>query len=409
MGKASTPKRGGAASSGPYDRKSSNKSAGSGSSAAANTNIFRFDKDYGQHILKNPGISDAIVEKAYLKPTDVVLEVGPGTGNITVRALEKAKKVIAVELDPRMGAEVTKRVQGTPLAKKLEVILGDVIKMPELPACDALISNTPYQISSPLIFKMLAMKNPPRVAVLMFQREFAKRLVAKPGDALYSRLSVNVNFWSTCKHIMKVGKQNFKPPPKVESDVVRIEPLVGAARPNIAFEEFDGLLRIVFNRKNKTLRAGFWQKEVLALCERNYKVYCSLNNIAIDETVDPTDKDVAMDTAMDVEMDVDDDDDEAGPDATEKKNGGNGWIGGDGDDDDDDEDMPVFFKELGAVDDKDKTPSRNPKSRVAMIVRDKVEKVLTVTDLADKRARQCDQNDFLKLLLAFHEEGIHFS
>lgn len=66
-----------------------------------------------------------------------------------------------------MGAEVTKRVQGTPLAKKLEVILGDVIKMPELPACDALISNTPYQISSPLIFKMLAMKNPPRVAVLM--------------------------------------------------------------------------------------------------------------------------------------------------------------------------------------------------------------------------------------------------
>lgn len=66
-----------------------------------------------------------------------------------------------------MGAEVTKRVQGTPLAKKLEVILGDVIKMPEMPSCDALISNTPYQISSPLIFKMLSMPNPPRVAVLM--------------------------------------------------------------------------------------------------------------------------------------------------------------------------------------------------------------------------------------------------
>jgi len=106
---------------------------------------------------------------------------------VTVRALEKAKKVIAgmvlrcfrgeiqrltripqtVELDPRMGAEVTKRVQGTPLAKKLEVILGDVIKMPEMPPCDALISNTPYQISSPLIFKMLSMPNPPRIAVLM--------------------------------------------------------------------------------------------------------------------------------------------------------------------------------------------------------------------------------------------------
>lgn len=69
-----------------------------------------------------------------------------------------------------MGAEVTKRVQGTPLAKKLEVILGDVIKMPQIPPCDALISNTPYQISSPLIFKMLSMPNPPRVAVLMVRR-----------------------------------------------------------------------------------------------------------------------------------------------------------------------------------------------------------------------------------------------
>lgn len=250
----------------PYDRKGGG--GGGGNGKATNTNIFKFDKDYGQHILKNPGISDAIVDKAFLKPTDVVVEIGPGTGNITVRALEKAKKVIAIDIDPRMGAEVTKRVQGTPLAKKLEVILGDVIKMPEMPPCDALISNTPYQISSPLIFKMLAMPNPPRVAVLMFQREFAKRLVARPGDALYSRLSVNVNFWATCKHIMKVGKQNFKPPPKVESDVVRIEPLIGSARPNIAFEEFDGLLRIAFNRKNKTLYAGFNQKEVLNMCER---------------------------------------------------------------------------------------------------------------------------------------------
>jgi 18S rRNA (adenine1779-N6/adenine1780-N6)-dimethyltransferase len=74
MPKAAKQKRGGAAS-GPYDRK-----AAKGSSSA-NTNIFRFDKDYGQHILKNPGISDAIVDKAYLKPTDVVVEVGPGTGN----------------------------------------------------------------------------------------------------------------------------------------------------------------------------------------------------------------------------------------------------------------------------------------------------------------------------------------
>jgi len=73
MGKVKTPRRA-VASTGPYDRKAASKSA-------ANSNIFKFDKDFSQHSLKNPGISDAIVEKAFLKPTDVVLEVGPGTGN----------------------------------------------------------------------------------------------------------------------------------------------------------------------------------------------------------------------------------------------------------------------------------------------------------------------------------------
>jgi len=97
-----------------------------------------------KHILKNPNISEAIVNKADLKPTNVVLEVGPGTGNLTVRILEKAKKVIAVELDPR-AAEVTKRVQGKPEQKRLEVMLGDVIKT-ELPPFDVCISNTPYQV-----------------------------------------------------------------------------------------------------------------------------------------------------------------------------------------------------------------------------------------------------------------------
>src|SRR4051794_2813545 len=90
---------------------------------------------------------------------------------------------------------------------------------------------------------------------------------------------------------------------------------------------------------------------------------------------------------MDVDMDVDGDDDGADEEA-----------GLGNDDDDDDEDMPIFFKELGAVDEV-KTPSRNPKSKVAVIVRTKIDKVLESTGLADKRARMCDQNDFLKLLI----------
>lgn len=74
-----------------------------------------------------------------------MLEVGPGSGNLTVKILEKAKKVIAVELDPRMAAELTKRVQGKPEQKRLEVLLGDVMKT-EVPYFDVCISNTPYQV-----------------------------------------------------------------------------------------------------------------------------------------------------------------------------------------------------------------------------------------------------------------------
>lgn len=139
MAKVKTPKRAGASSS-PYDRPSKSKTS-------ATNNVFKFNTNVGQHILKNPGVSDAIVDKAFLKPTDTVLEVGPGTGNLTVRILDKAKKCICIELDPRMAAEVTKRVQGKPEQKKLEVLMGDVIKM-ELPQIDVCISNTPYQVSS---------------------------------------------------------------------------------------------------------------------------------------------------------------------------------------------------------------------------------------------------------------------
>lgn len=129
---------------------------------------------------------------------------------------------------------------------------------------------------------------------------------------------------------------------------------------------------------------------------QNYKIYCNLNNIPIDESiVDDAGAEDSNTGGMDVDMDVDDNDDEPG------KDGGDGEEWG-GIDEDEDEEMPTFFKELSeaqAAKDAAKTPSRNPKSKVALVVRAKVSKVLTSTGLGDKRARQCDQNDFLKLLI----------
>ncbi|KAK7680987.1 Dimethyladenosine transferase [Cerrena zonata] len=109
--------------------------------------VFKFNTDLGQHILKNPLVAQGIVDKAAIKPSDTVLEVGPGTGNLTVRILEQARRVIASEMDPRMAAELTKRVHGTPNQKKLEILLGDFMKT-ELPYFDLVISNNHISFNS---------------------------------------------------------------------------------------------------------------------------------------------------------------------------------------------------------------------------------------------------------------------
>ncbi|CAG9320821.1 unnamed protein product [Blepharisma stoltei] len=248
---------------------------------AVGFHTFEFSHAKGQHILKNPMIVKAIVEKSAIRPTDIVLEIGPGTGNLTIPLLEKAKKVIAIEIDPRMVAEITKRVRATPYAHNFEVICADFLKT-ELPYFDICVSNIPYQISSPLVFKLLSHRPLFRCAVLMFQREFAMRLIARPGNELYCRLSANTQLLARVDHLLKVGKNNFRPPPKVESSVVRIEPRNPI--PDINFTEWDGFLRICFNRKNKTLGAIFKQKTVVETLENNYKKSREADGIIEEDT-----------------------------------------------------------------------------------------------------------------------------
>lgn len=236
-----------------------------------------FNKDLGQHILKNPLVAQAMVDKSGVTLQDIVLEVGPGTGNLSCKILEKAKKLVAIEKDPRLAAELIKRFQDNPkLNDKLQLIVGDVMNA-DLPKFDLCISNTPYQISSPLIFKLLSSQTLPfKRAIMMFQREFAMRLVAKPGDELWCRLSVNAQLFSRITHIMKISRNSFRPPPKVDSSVVRIEPFY--PRPNIEFEEWDGMIRIVFMRRNKTIMANFKTQSVLDMMLKNYKTAMGISS-----------------------------------------------------------------------------------------------------------------------------------
>ncbi|KDO31621.1 dimethyladenosine transferase [Saprolegnia parasitica CBS 223.65] len=302
------------------------RAAGSGQNSHGRT-LATPNTSLGQHFLKNPMIASEIVNKAAIRGTDICLEVGPGTGNITVKLLEQAKKVIAVEFDPRMIAEVQKRVQNTEHANHLHIIHGDAIKVQleqakkviavefdprmiaevqkrvqntehanhlhiihgdaikvQLPFFDVCVANLPYQISSPFVFKLLAHRPMFRCAVVMFQEEFAKRLSARPGDELYCRLSVNTQLLAKVDQLIKVGRNNFRPPPKVESRVVRIEPK--NPPPPVNFTEWDGMVKIIFNRKNKTLHSCFTTKSVLKILEDNYRTYCSLNSLMPDPAFD---------------------------------------------------------------------------------------------------------------------------
>lgn len=169
------------------------------------TNLIAPNTSLGQHFLKNPAVVTGIVAKAALKPTDVVLEIGPGTGNMTVPLLQQSRNVVAVEFDPRMIRETLKRVEGTPQENKLKVIQGDAIKTP-FPFFDVCVANVPYQISSALVFKLLSHRPMFRCAVMMFQEEFALRLSARPGESLYCRLSVNTQLLAKVDQLMKVAK-----------------------------------------------------------------------------------------------------------------------------------------------------------------------------------------------------------
>ncbi|XP_027159920.1 ribosomal RNA small subunit methyltransferase [Coffea eugenioides] len=325
-----------------------------------------FHKSKGQHILKNPLLIDSIIQKSGIKPTDVILEIGPGTGNLTKKLLEAGKSVIAVEVDPRMVLELQRRFQGTPFSSRLKVIQGDVLKC-ELPYFDICVANIPYQISSPLTFKLLSHRPLFRCAVIMFQREFAMRLVAQPGDTLYCRLSVNTQLLARVSHLLKVGRNNFRPPPKVDSSVVRIEPR--KTLPPVNFKEWDGLVRICFNRKNKTLGSIFRQKTVLSLLEKNYKTLQALQ-LSHEGSSDDTEMVLAVsalgDTLEDLSMDVDDGRD--------------------------DEEMEV-----------------DDGSAKGSEFKEKVLNVLKQGDFEERRSSKLTQTDFMFLLSLFNKAGIHFS
>jgi 18S rRNA (adenine1779-N6/adenine1780-N6)-dimethyltransferase len=315
--------------------------------------------------------------------------------------LEAAKKVIAIELDPRMVAQLTKRVGISPYQNKLQLIQGDVLKQ-KLPFFDLCVANIPYQISSPIVFKLLSHRPLFRAAVLLIQREFAMRLIAKPGTEFYCRLSVNVQLLSKVEHIMKVSKKNFVPPPKVESSVVRIEPL--HPLPQINFIEWDGMLRICFSRKNKTLGALFKQKKVFEMIYQNYIKFMKNNgNINQNNEGDKNQTSVVDSKLSDYNND---------------ENIIKGLINNINDDEknmelenDDDEEDKKDIKEDDKEDEEMNVKEGNNNADTSEKAKFKVKLINLLKDnnFLQQRAVKMTITNFLELLNLFNSNGIHFN
>ncbi|KAK8966088.1 hypothetical protein KSP40_PGU000180 [Platanthera guangdongensis] len=224
-------------------------------------------------------------------PTDTVLEIGPGTGNLTVRLLEYAKKVIAIEIDKKMVDALQNRIGKLGLEDKLTVIIGNVLKM-ELPHFDLCVSNIPYGISSPLIAKLFlnSHKISFRSATLLLQKEFACRLLAKPGESDFNRLAVNVGLVASVKFLMNVSKKEFVPCPKIDSSLVQIQPKLN--RPYINLDEWSGFTRTCFSKRNKTIRSIFKQKKkIIELYEKSQSSSISCKSFEFEDLASDYDVD----------------------------------------------------------------------------------------------------------------------
>jgi 16S rRNA (adenine1518-N6/adenine1519-N6)-dimethyltransferase len=199
-------------------------------------------KRFGQHFLHDPRVLEKIIDALSLQPSDRVVEIGPGEGALTHLLLKQTCNVEAIEIDRDLAASL--RQQG------VKVREGDALEFDysAFPRGVRIVGNLPYNISTPLLFHLARFAERVRDMHFMLQLEVVERMVAKPSTAEYGRLSVALQVRFRMKKLFNVSKGAFRPPPKVESAVVRLEPLPQVLRID------EDLLRRAFSARRKTLR-----------------------------------------------------------------------------------------------------------------------------------------------------------
>jgi 16S rRNA (adenine1518-N6/adenine1519-N6)-dimethyltransferase len=219
---------------------------------------IRPTKRLGQNFVTDPNTVRRIVRAARLSDDDVVLEVGPGLGSLTLALLPHARAVIAVEVDPVLAGRLPSTVAARlpQFADRLEVVTADALRMPELSQPPtALVANLPYNIAVPVVLHLLQSLPSIRTVLVMVQKEVADRLAAAPGSRVYGIPSVKARWYCDVEPAGSIGTSVFWPVPHVESGLVRMtrhEAPASSAGREATFAVVDG----AFAQRRKTLRSA---------------------------------------------------------------------------------------------------------------------------------------------------------
>jgi 16S rRNA (adenine1518-N6/adenine1519-N6)-dimethyltransferase len=211
------------------------------------------DKSLGQNFLQDQAALTHVIEAAEINPQDIILEIGPGLGNLTRLLAMHALKVVAVEVDPSLIPILKKVLIGI---SNVQIIGGNILSLDPATLVEAsdylVVANIPYNITSVLIRHLLESHSPPRRLVLTLQKEVAQRICAHPGEM--SLLALSVQVYGHPEIIAHIPSAAFYPPPRVDSSILRIDRYPAPLIPAGELEVFFQLIKAGFSQKRKTLR-----------------------------------------------------------------------------------------------------------------------------------------------------------
>ena len=214
-----------------------------------NQHGITLNKNLGQNYLIDKNKRNQIIGFGDVDKNDVVLEIGTGIGTLTIELAKKAKKVIAIEQDENICKILTERLKDEKI-DNVELINDDALKV-DFPKFNKIISNLPYQISSPSTFKFLEYDFD--LAILMYQKEFADRMNGEVGSKNYSRLSAMLYFKCNVETLTNVSAESFIPKPKIDSTVVKLTPKENRIS-DADFKIYSNFTKALFQHRNKKIK-----------------------------------------------------------------------------------------------------------------------------------------------------------